>query len=130
MPRRITSVTASDNCAGTVTVTVNDVTTPGTCANNFTVTRTWTAVDVCGNSATASQTITVNDNVPPTISGVPPAANYTCAADVPVGSITSVTASDNCAGTVTVTVNDVTTPGTCANNFTVTRTWTAVDVLW
>ncbi|MEO6039529.1 MAG: hypothetical protein ABIQ93_14035, partial [Saprospiraceae bacterium] len=53
----------SDNCAGMVTVTfVGDVTTPGSCANRFTVTRTYRATDVCGNSATCTQVITVFDN--------------------------------------------------------------------
>ncbi|WP_309612637.1 gliding motility-associated C-terminal domain-containing protein [Flavobacterium sp.] len=124
----IASVTATDNCAGTVTVTVNDVTTPGSCANKFSVTRTWTATDVCGNSTTSSQIISVNDTTAPTISGTPSPVTVTCAADLPAASIASVTATDNCAGTVTVTVSDVTTPGTCANRFTVTRTWTATDV--
>ena len=124
----IASVTATDNCAGTVTVVVNDVTTPGLCANKFTITRTWTATDICGNSTSSSQLITVNDTTPPSITGTPAPVTVTCAADVPVASIASVTASDNCGGIVTVIVNDVTTPGLCANKFTVTRTWTATDV--
>ena len=101
-------VTATDNCAGTVTKTfVSDVTTPGTCVNKFTVLRTYRATDVCGNSATCTQLITVNDNTLPSIT-CPAPVTVQCAADVPAVNIGSVVATDNCAGTVTVThVGDV-----------------------
>jgi hypothetical protein len=124
----ISSVTATDNCIGTVTVTVADVITPGSCANKYSITRTWSATDVCGNKSTSSQTITVDDNIAPVLSGTPAALTVTCAADVPTASITGLTATDNCTGTVTITVADVTNPGSCANKFTVTRTWTATDI--
>ena len=120
----------SDNCPGTVTVTfVSDVTTPGSCANRFTVTRTYRATDACGNSATCTQLITVNDVTPPTLT-CPGPVSVSCASDVPAPNIALVTnVSDNCPGTVVVTfVSDVTTPGTCANRFTVTRTYRATDV--
>ena len=52
--------TASDNC-GTVEVTVMSETTAGDCAGNYTITRTFTATDDCGNMNTAVQTITVED---------------------------------------------------------------------
>ena len=122
-------VTATDNCAGTVTKTfVSDVTTPGSCANKFTVLRTYRATDVCGNSATCTQLITVNDDTPPSIT-CPAPVTVQCAADVPIVNIGSVVATDNCAGTVTVThVSDVTTPGSCVNKFTVLRTYRATDV--
>jgi hypothetical protein len=50
----------TDNCTGTVTVTYIDVVS--TCGNNIVITRTWKATDVCGNSTTCAQTITVTDN--------------------------------------------------------------------
>ena len=68
--------TATDNCDGTVTVTYNGETRlNGSCADEYTLTRTWTAEDNCGNTSTCSQTITVQDNTPPMI---------TCPADVTV----------------------------------------------
>jgi ribosomal protein S26 len=126
--------TASDNCTGAIAISFSDATTPGTCANKFTVTRTYTATDVCGNTATSNQTITVNDNVAPTITA-PSGTTVTCSGDVPAGITTysgfvsaGGTASDNCTGAIAISFSDATTPGTCANKFTVTRTYTATDV--
>jgi hypothetical protein len=131
----ITSVTATDNCAGTVTVTVDDVISAQTCANRYTVTRTWTATDVCGNSSTASQTITVNDQTAPVISGaiaastVPgssasaaPAAVTTVAALETMGLIIS----DNCTAdaSLIVTNSDSTIAG-CP--IVVKRTYSVTD---
>ena len=86
---------------------------------------TWSATDGAGNTATAVQTITVVDNQPPTITC---AANITvsCASDVPTIDINSVTVSDNCSAVVTH-VSDDTTNKTCANRFTLTRTYRATD---
>jgi hypothetical protein len=50
-----------------VALTFTDITTPGTCPGTFSVTRTWTATDDCGNTATCSGTIVVQDVTPPTI---------------------------------------------------------------
>ena len=52
------NVTASDNCDGVIVPVYSAVTNNGNCGAQ-TITRTWTATDACGNSATCSQTITV-----------------------------------------------------------------------
>src|SRR5439155_1738083 len=120
-----TPPTASDTCSAATVNLVKDVTTPGSCAGTYAETRTWQAVDACGNtSGTVSQTITVQDTTPPTIGQ--PGANITIQCpNSPV--FTPPTASDTC-GTATVNlVSDVTTPGSCAATFTETRTWQAVD---
>ena len=66
----ISSVSATDNC-GTPTIThVGDVITDQTCANKYTVTRTYKATDGSGNTATCSQLITVDDNTPPQLTGL------------------------------------------------------------
>jgi hypothetical protein len=126
---------ATDNCAGTLTVTHNDVTTAGSCANRFTVTRTYTITDVCGNASTCTQLITVDDQTAPVITLCATAVTVSCAAEVPAAAtdyagfvILGGAATDNCGGTLTVTHNDVTTAGSCANRFTVTRTYTITDV--
>jgi hypothetical protein len=114
--------TATDAC-GTATLTFDDVTTPGTCANSKVVTRTWTATDDCGNHSSASQTITVVDTTAPVISSLPAPSTIECPA---APAFATPTATDAC-GTATLTFDDVTTPGTCANSKVVTRTWTATD---
>ncbi len=117
-------LTAVDNCDGDITVSPVDMTTQGACANSFVTVRTWTFVDVCGNTTSISQTISVNDDTAPVLSGVPADATVECD-NVPAPA--AVTASDNCDGTVSVSFNETSTPGSCPNNFTLTRTWTAVD---
>src|SRR5204863_9081255 len=57
-----------------------DVTTPGNCPQNSSVTRTWTATDHCGNSSTKSQTISVVDTTAPVISTVPGPSTIECPA--------------------------------------------------
>ncbi|WP_227477888.1 PKD domain-containing protein, partial [Winogradskyella immobilis] len=62
-----TPPTATDNC-GEVTIEQvgADVREDGDCANEYRLTRTWKAVDTCGNeSGTVSQTITVQDTTGP-----------------------------------------------------------------
>jgi hypothetical protein len=100
------------------------VTTPGNCAGNYSVTRTWTATDDCGNFSTATQTINVQDITAPVIAALPAASTIDCPA---LPAFAQATATDTCDAEVTLTFNDVTTPGNCAGNYSVTRTWTATD---
>src|SRR5205814_1258754 len=76
---RFTAPTASDACRSATVQQVSDVTTEGSCAGTFTETRTWRAVDACGNiSGTVAQTITVIDNTAPTIGGQGINATISC----------------------------------------------------
>jgi hypothetical protein len=63
--------TATDACGSAFTLTSADVTTNGSCAGSYSITRTWTATDSCGNSSTASQTINVQDKTAPVIAALP-----------------------------------------------------------
>jgi hypothetical protein len=56
-------VTATDNCDGSVLVRVNVTAQQFPCRVIFS--RTWTARDGCGNTAVATQLITVADTIPP-----------------------------------------------------------------
>ncbi|MBK9985098.1 MAG: hypothetical protein IPP15_22535 [Saprospiraceae bacterium] len=116
--------TATDACGSVFTLTSNDVTTPGDCAGEYSVTRTWTATDACGNSSSASQTINVQDITAPVIASLPTASTIDCPA-TPVFAVA--TATDACGSVFTLTSNDVTTPGDCAGEYSVTRTWTSTD---
>ena len=130
-PPNISLVTGvSDNCVGTVTVShISDVISGQTCANRYTLTRTYRATDVCGNTAQCTQIITVNDQTPPTLT-CPGPITVSCAPEIPPVNTNSVTGvSDNCPGTVTIShISDVTSGQTCTNRFTVTRTYRATDV--
>jgi hypothetical protein len=119
-------ITATDNC-GTVTVThQGDVISNQTCANQYTITRTYRATDACGNFAECTQTITVNDQQAPAIT-CPAAITVSCAGEVPAANPAGITATDNC-GAVTVThIGDVISNQTCANRYTITRTYRATD---
>jgi hypothetical protein len=118
------SATASDACDNSVIPTSSDVTTPGACPQEYTLTRTWTATDDCGNASTCSRTINVEDNTPPAITCPNPAASVECPGAPNFG---SATASDLCDNSVIPTSSDVTTPGACPQEYSVTRTWTASD---
>jgi len=122
-------VITSDNCGTIASVLfVNDVTSNQTCANRFIISRTYRAIDACGNSSTCSQTIVVNDQTPPTIT-CPQNSTVSCASLVPPANTGAPTATDNCGEPVSITfVSDVTSNLTCANRFTVTRTYRATDV--
>ena len=113
----------SDLCDPNPVVTFRDATTPGTCPQEYSVTRTWTATDACGNAASCSQTISVTDNTGPTITCAPAAA-IECPAtpDFPAPMV-----SDLCDPNPVVTFRDATAPGTCPQEYSVTRTWTATD---
>jgi len=116
--------TATDSCDPSVDITFADVTTPGNCAGNYSVTRTWTATDDCGNTASCSRTIVVRDITAPVITCPTVTSPIDCSATPSFG---VATATDSCDPSVDITFADVTTPGNCAGNYSVTRTWTATD---
>jgi len=119
------SLTATDNCGDEITVEGVDTTTEGQCAGSYVVTRTWTFTDVCGNTSTATQTITVNDTVAPTAPTAPADVTVSCGEEIPA--MVSLTATDNCGTEITVEGVDTTVQGSCANSYVVTRTWTFTD---
>jgi hypothetical protein len=124
-PSHTGSATAIDNCDPNPAVTYADSETAGSCAQEKTITRTWTATDGCGNSAQCVQTITVVDNAAPILTGCPADVTVECN-NIPGAA--AVTATDNCDPSPTVTLNQVNTLTGCGGyTGTITRTWTAVD---
>ncbi len=114
--------TASDACDANVSLTHVDSEDLDACGLG-TVTRTWTATDCAGNSATASQTIAIQDTTDPIISGVE--ASYTV--ECPTQAVFSMpTALDACDANVSLTHVDSEDLDACGLG-TVTRTWTATD---
>ena len=68
-----------------VSIEVTSETIAGDCAGNYTIERTFTATDDCGNSTSATQTITVEDTTAPEFTSVP--ADYTaeCSDEIDLG---------------------------------------------
>src|SRR6187397_1321849 len=120
------SASATDAC-GVPTVSSSDgaVVSNG-CARSQT--RTFTAVDACGNSSTTSRTATwTADVTAPVFTSKPASVDLNCTDAVP--GVVAPTASDAC-GTPTVTMTGSTdNPANCQTGFKriVTRTWTARD---
>jgi hypothetical protein len=116
-----TAPTASDACNG-ATVNLLGTTTTGTSCNRV-LTRSWDATDACGNhSATVTQSITIVDNVAPTISAAGANATVNCTA---TPTFTAPTASDACDGATVNLLGTTTTGSGCT--FTLTRSWDATD---
>lgn len=125
-------VTAMDNCTNPLVPEFNEVNTQmldGSCNEyEYTITRTWTVSDSCGNETIAEQVITVEDSGAPTFT-VPGDVTISCDED-PLdldltGDVTD--AMDNCDPDVSVFFTDVTESGSCPESFTIIRTWRARD---
>ena len=79
-----------------------DVTQAGSCGVSYTMFRTWTATDDCGNASEHTQTIMFTDNEAPVFTSFPEDVTYTAGDDM---EIVEPTASDDC-NEVTITYSD------------------------
>ncbi len=118
--------TATDDCS-TPTVTCDESTLEGgPCGGS--IIRTYTATDASGNTMSCEQTITVNDDTPPSIT-CPPDATLTlsagCMSDTSVQHTGVATAEDNCSEPSISYTNKITNG--CGASYTIVRTWTATD---
>src|SRR5439155_16461250 len=122
------SVTTSDACGGAVTVTwQGDSVSSSNCPGQFVISRTYRATDPCGNSATCTQTITINDTNPPSIT-CPINLTLSCASQLPAPNTNSVTTSDACGGAVTATwQGDAIRSSNCPGQLVISRTYRAPD---
>lgn len=118
------AVTANDVCQGVVAVSLSESQAAGACPGTYILTRTWTAGDGCGNTVSASQDVAVMDTVDPILMGVPGDVSVQCDA-VPPPAL--VTASDTCDTNVPVGFVESQADGACADQYTLTRSWTATD---
>ena len=118
-----TTPTAQDFYGIALTPTSTDKTTAGSCAGNYSVTRTWSATDGCGKISMTSQTITVIDNSKPTIAPLPAESTIDC----PLSPVFAQAKATDICGSVNLSFADVTTLGNSPNAYTITRTWTAAD---
>ncbi|OAB30346.1 hypothetical protein FBFR_02165 [Flavobacterium fryxellicola] len=122
-PLNFAQAVATDTCSS-VTLTFIDVTVQGSCIGSYTVTRTWTAIDLTGNTATASQIISVQDNTGPTTTTTFESnINVTCDA-IPVKP--ELVFVDNCS-TVSPAVFKETITTSSQTSYTITREWSVSD---
>nr|MBN2276419.1 T9SS type A sorting domain-containing protein [candidate division Zixibacteria bacterium] len=119
-PSNTGTATATDNCDSTPIITYSDSRSGGV------ITRTWTATDACGNSATCQQVITIDDTTTPVIS-CPGNITIECDESTDPANTGSATATDNCDSSPVITYADSETAGSCPQEKTITRTWTATD---
>jgi hypothetical protein len=125
-PANTGEASATDTCDEAPAVTYSDNVVPGSCSNEWTITRTWTATDACDNSTSADQIITVVDTTAPvlTVDSTPiTVVDSDCSGDEVV-TLPTATAMDNCDPSPTVT-NDA--PATFPAGETTTVTFTATD---
>src|SRR5204863_135723 len=120
-------LTAHDNCSGSITVSpLHSAPVADAQGCGYTITRTWTFADACGNRSSASQSIHVKDTVAPVAPDAPAAANVQCAGDIPAA--VQLTAHDNCSGSITVSpVDGAPVADAQGCGYTITRTWTFTD---
>src|SRR5947208_4373486 len=118
-----TDPTSSDTCSSSSMVLDSDSSTAG-CGGSYTRTKTWHAIDACGNtSGTVSQTIMVEDNTPPTIGGQGDNGTVECPA---TPRSEERRAGNTCSSSSVVLDSDSSTAG-CGGSYNRTKTWKAID---
>ena len=118
--------TATDNCDGSPVISFNDNVGADSCPQQDSVTRIWSAVDACGNSSECFQSVTVIDDTAPVVT-CPTDAGIDCNASTAPAVAGYASATDTCDPNPTVVFADSFADGTCAQENTLTRTWTAAD---
>ena len=116
----------ADSCSNVVVTVADTSTGAGSASDPLIITRTFTATDAGGHSASAIQIITVADPIAPTVTAPADSsasANASCQAAIPNYAAAS-TASDNC-GTPTITQTPA--AGTLVGTGSTTVTVTATD---
>lgn len=113
---------AADACSLT-DVNMVETSQDGDCDQEYTITRTYTATDECGNTTVAIQTIEVVDSTAPVFTFVPENITIECDQNVPAS---QAFATDNC-GMVDITINDILFETECDQEYSLVRVFTATD---
>ena len=127
------NIMASDGCSPVVSITTATNSfqnpDPAVCGHySYNIVRTFTASDECGNTRTATQTISVIDNLGPAPGGILDTTAL-CSALLPFPAPVPI-ATDACSGLTAAPTKtgQTTTPGACTDQSTITVHWTASDV--
>ena len=118
-----TATDISSNVTITIISTVTNTT--GHCGNTFDATRTWAAIDACGNSSQCSQTVNIVDTIAPAINCASTNKTAQLGTDWSFDAPTATDSSSNVTITIISTVTNTT--GHCGTTFDATRTWAAID---
>ena len=92
---------------------------------DYTLTRTWSAASACGQTAAASQVITVKGSPAISLSSVPTDVTIGCGQAIP--SAATVTASDAIGLNYTVNFTEQQSGSNAVGDYTLTRTWSAAS---
>ena len=113
----------ADNCSIPVVAFVSDVSDNQSC--NETITRTYSVTDDCGNSINVTQSIIIDNDIPPSANN-PTTINIQCSSDIPAPDVTIVSnVTDNCSIPTVAFVSDVSDNLSCPE--TITRTYSVSD---
>ena len=117
------TVTATDNCDSDMTVNFSEIRS-GECGSEI-ITRTWTVSDDCGNTASASQVISLTDSSAPVLSDYPADINDVACDNIPDAPV--LTATDNCATDLEVSYQETDLRDPVCGTGIILRTWTVTD---
>ena len=120
-------LTALDLCAGNITMLPTETTVGGNCPDSMLIIREWVFVDNCGNEASASQTILIDDQAGPIFNNCPADMTITFNANcIATATWPAVTAQDNCGANVTLSASHA--PGDTFPDGITDVTYTAEDI--
>lgn len=120
-------LTGSDSCSNEVTITVNDVISEdeSECAGQYTLLRTWTITDSCGNDQSYTQTISVYDNTAPTLVTELITNQDVLCSDIPA--VPQLEFIDNCSGVNPNIIYNETSTTISIYQYVIVREWTVSD---
>lgn len=125
-PGLYTDMVVVDNCDYSVFISYTESANNFNCSSDTTITRTWSAIDECGNSTQFSQNIILRDTTPPTFT-VPPAMIVTCGQSIEPDSTGIVNdESDNCSSDLMAVYTDNVGNLNGCEGF-IERIWTLTD---
>ena len=120
-------LTATDGCDPVASVLFEELTDDygAGCAGEYTLTRTWTASDDCGNELVHQQTLVVIDTVAPVFTTELPADTTVSCLSIPAPAAMEIF--ELCDAAIEIVFYQWATPGACGDEQIITRSWSAVD---
>jgi len=119
-------ISAIDNCTADVFVTDSTFISPGTCASNYIILHELIAEDLCGNTTTATYTISITDTLAPVFTNYPEDLVLELGEEFLACNEAEIEIEDNCSS-AQWTCEEIIEPGLCLGASTHLRTYTASD---